>query len=77
MTKLEYMHECTCGRGRCDVPKTSNDHAVEHLCPHGIYELNRQDICDCCPSCTIMCLPMKLVRANKDINNLFNWIMKI
>jgi hypothetical protein len=74
MSNLQYKYECTCGRGRGGVPVISKNQKIKHKCPHWIFAGNIDDSnCNCCLSCTIMCLPVKLIRDNKDSNNLFSW----
>jgi hypothetical protein len=77
MAKLEYnTKECTCGRGRCGVPKTTKDHDILHKCPHNTLITNEhtENLCNCCPICTVNCLPMKIMRSENSLKYLFDWI---
>ena len=74
--KLVYEYKCECGIGRGDVPQVEKESDLpQHECPYAL--LVRGDIrntasnCRCCKSCTILCLPTKILRDNKDIDGIF------
>ena len=75
MKKLTYEYKCECGRGRCGVPKVDMVNGPTHPCPDLTFgrtlDLINSDGCNCCKSCTIMCLLMKEVRDRKDPHNIF------
>jgi hypothetical protein len=67
--KIRLELTCTCHRGRGGVIQGEPQQYEKHACPtlaiaEGKYI---EKFCDCCPSCTATCLPLKAVRDKESI----------
>lgn len=64
---MQFDLTCTCGRRRGGIAPAQGGMtapAAKHPCPYAflVRKLILAEHCNCCPACTVMCLPLKVIR---------------
>jgi hypothetical protein len=65
---MKFAFACRCGRGRGGIPKVEKVAQERHHCPFAaiVWGVLKAE-CDCCSSCTVLCLPLKVLRDRASI----------